>query len=116
MLENARDKCSMSKSRLILEVAAAIEDLKDKRMQFIAQEREFQAAMNKVQSESMQLSDMEEWLTNKQRELAVVRKSTDQMQSRLNDVKIEQALPSEQEEPLRKESFAYSPGRAFHSG
>ena len=112
MLENARQVLDVKKS-LILEVAAAIEDLKDKRMQYISQEREFQVAMNKVQSESMLLSDMEEWLTNKQRELAVVRKSTDQMQSRLNDVKIEQALPSEQEEPLRKESFAYLPGGPF---
>ena len=112
MLENARQVLDVKKS-LILEVAAAIEDLKDKRMQYISQEREFQVAMNKVQSESMLLSDMEEWLANKQRELAVVRKSTDQMQSRLNDVKIEQALPSEQEEPLRKESFAYLPGGPF---
>jgi polysaccharide biosynthesis transport protein len=112
MLENARQVLDVKKS-LILEVTAAIEDLKDKRMQFIAQEREFQNAMNKVQSESMQLSDMEEWLTNKERELAVVRKSTDQMQSRLNDVKIEQALPSEQEEPLRKESFAFLPAGPF---
>jgi capsular exopolysaccharide synthesis family protein len=56
---------------------------------------------------------MEEWLTNKSRELAVVRKSTDQIQSRLNEVKIEQALPSEQEEPLRKESFAFMPSGPF---
>ena len=61
MLENARQVLDVKKS-LILEVAAAIEDLKDKRMQFISQEREFQVAMNKVQSESMLLSDMEEWL------------------------------------------------------
>ena len=112
MLENARQVLDIKKS-LILEVAAAIEDLKDKRMQYISQEREFQVAMNKVQSESMLLSDMEEWLENKERELTVVRKSTDQIQSRLNDVKIEQALPSEQEEPLRKESFAYLPGGPF---
>ena len=79
-------------------------------MQLIAEEREFQVAMNKVQEESMELSGMEEWLKNKDRELAVVRKSTDQIQSRLNEVKIEQALPSEQEEPLRKESYAYLPG------
>ena len=82
-------------------------------MQFIAQEREFQVAMNKVQEESMALSSMEEWLKNKDRELAVVRKSTDQIQNRLNEVKIEQALPSEQEEPLRKESFAYLPFGPF---
>ena len=51
--------------------------------------------MNKVQQESMKLSDIEEWLVNKGRELAVVRTSTDQIQRRLNEVRIEQALPSE---------------------
>ena len=108
MLENARQVLDVKKT-LIKEVTAAIEDLKDKRMQLIAEEREFQVAMNKVQEESMELRGMEEWLKNKDRELAVVRKSTDQIQSRLNEVKIEQALPSEQEEPLRKESYAYLP-------
>ena len=112
MLENARQVLDVKKT-LIKEVTAAIEDLKDKRMQLIAEEREFQVAMNKVQEESMELSGMEEWLKNKDRELAVVRKSTDQIQSRLNEVKIEQALPSEQEEPLRKESYAYLPGAPF---
>ena len=112
MLENSRQVLDVKKS-LISEVTAAIEDLKDKRMQFSAQEREFQVAMNKVQEESMELSTMEEWLSNKERELAVVRRSTDQMQSRLNEVKIEQALPSEQEEPLRKENFAYLPGGPY---
>ena len=112
MLENSRQVLDVKKS-LISEVTAAIEDLKDKRMQFSAQEREFQVAMNKVQEESMELSTMEEWLSNKERELAVVRRSTDQMQSRLNEVKIEQALPSEQEEPLRKENFAYLPGAPY---
>ena len=112
MLENARQVLDVKKS-LISEVTKAIDDLKDKRMQYISQEREFQVAMNKVQNESMALSEMEEWLTNKSRELAVVRKSTDQIQSRLNEVKIEQALPSEQEEPLRKESFAFMPSGPF---
>jgi uncharacterized protein involved in exopolysaccharide biosynthesis len=112
MLENARQVLDVKKS-LISEVTKAIDDLKDKRMQYISQEREFQVAMNKVQNESMELSEMEEWLTNKSRELAVVRKSTDQIQSRLNEVKIEQALPSEQEEPLRKESFAFMPSGPF---
>ena len=35
------------------------------------------------------------------------------MQSRLNDVRIEQALPSEQEEPLRKDSYAYVPSAPY---
>ena len=38
MLENARQVLDVKKT-LILEVTSAIEDLKDKRMQFIAQER-----------------------------------------------------------------------------
>ena len=112
MLENARQVQEI-KSSLIVEVTSAIEDLKDKRIQLIAQEKEFQQAMNKVQQESMKLSDIEEWLVNKGRELAVVRTSTDQIQRRLNEVRIEQALPSEQEEPLHKEQFAFLPGAPF---
>ena len=112
MMENARQVQEVKKS-LILEVTSAIEDMKDKRVQLIAQEQEFQSAMSRVQQDSMRLSDIEEWLTNKNRELTVVRTSTDQIQRRLNDVRIEQALPSEQEEPLHKEQFAYLPGGPF---
>ncbi|MDC3335522.1 polysaccharide biosynthesis tyrosine autokinase [Opitutales bacterium] len=112
MMENARQVQEVKKS-LILEVTSAIEDMKDKRIQLIAQEQEFQSAMSKVQQDSMRLSDIEEWLVNKDRELAVVRTSTDQIQRRLNDVRIEQALPSEQEEPLHKEQFAFLPGGPF---
>ena len=55
----------------------------------------------------------EEILENYERQLSVVRKTTDQIHSRLNDVRIEQTLPSEQEEPLNKEAFAYVPGGPF---
>jgi hypothetical protein len=79
MMENARQVQEVKKS-LILEVTSAIEDMKDKRIQLIAQEQEFQSAMSKVQQDSMRLSDIEEWLVNKNRELAVVRTSTDQIQ------------------------------------
>ena len=65
--------------------------------------------MQKVQEDSRKLSEIEETLNNYERQLAVVRKSTDQIQSRLNDVRIEQALPSDQDEPLHKEQFAYQP-------
>ncbi len=112
MLRNAQQVHEV-KNSLITEVTSAIEDLKDKRLQLIAQEHEFQQAMGKVQSESMKLSDIEEWLVNKERELNVVRGSTDQIQKRLNEVRIEQALPSEQEEPLHKEQYAYLPGSPF---
>jgi succinoglycan biosynthesis transport protein ExoP len=112
MLENARQVQEV-KNSLISEVKSAIEDLKDKRIQLIAQEQEFKQAMGKVQKDSMQLSEIEEWLVNKERELTVVRTSTDQIQRRLNEVRIEQALPSEQEEPLHKEQFAFLPGAPF---
>ena len=112
MLENARHVQEV-KNSLIIEVTSAIEDLKDKRIQLIAQESEFSQAMQKVQKESMNLSEIEEWLVNKERELTVVRTSTDQIQRRLNEVRIEQALPSEQEEPLHKEQFAFLPGAPF---
>ena len=108
MLENAR-QVSEIKTTLNLEVKSAIEDLRDKHIQLNAQEKEFATAMQKVQEDSRKLSEIEETLTNFDRQLAVVRKSTDQIQSRLNDVRIEQALPSEQEEPLHKEQFAYQP-------
>jgi len=112
MLENARQVQDI-KNSLIVEVTSAIEDLKDKRIQLIAQEQEFQKAMEDVQEDSMRFSDIEEWLANKNRELTVVRGSTDQIQNRLNEVQMEQALPSEQEEPLHKEQFAFLPGAPF---
>ena len=112
MLENAR-QVNEVKNSLIKEVTSAIEDLKDKRVQLTAQEKEFQQAMEKVQKDSMKLSEIEEWLINKERELTVVRTSTDQIQKRLNEVRIEQALPSEQEEPLHKEQYAFLPGAPF---
>ena len=69
--------------------------------------------MSKVQEESRTLSEIEEKLKNLDRQLAVVTKTTDQIHNRLNDVRIEQALPSEQEEPLNKEKFAHLPGAPF---
>ena len=36
--------------------------------------------MEKVQQDSMKLSEIEEWLINKEEELTVVRTSTDQIQ------------------------------------
>ena len=115
MLENAR-QVNEVKNSLIKEVTSAIEDLKDKRVQLTAQEKEFQQAMEKVQQDSMKLSEIEEWLINKERELTVVRTSTDQIQKRLNEVRIEQALPSEQEEPLHKEQYAFFTWSSFHPG
>jgi len=112
MLESARQVLKV-KEALNLEVKSAIEDLRDKHLQLSAQEKEFEEAMSKVQMESRQLSEIEENLRNFDRQLAVVTRTTDQIHKRLNDVRIEQALPSEQEEPLNKESFAYLPGGPF---
>ena len=66
-----------------------------------------------MQVESRQLSEIEENLRNFDRQLAVVTRTLTRYTKRLNDVRIEQALPSEQEEPLNKESFAYLPGGPF---
>ena len=112
MQENARQVQIVKKS-LNQQVKAAIEDLRDKHFQLSAQEKEFTDAMSKVQQESRQLSEIEEILQNYDRQLSVVRKTTDQIHSRLNDVRIEQTLPTEQEEPLNKEAFAYLPGAPF---
>lgn len=112
MIENAR-QVQLVKKALNKEVKSAIEDLRDKHIQLSAQEKEFAAAMSKVQEESRTLSEIEEKLKNLDRQLAVVTRTTDQIHNRLNDVRIEQALPSEQEEPLNKEKFAHLPGAPF---
>lgn len=112
MIENAR-QVQLVKQSLNKQVKSAIEDLRDKHIQLTAQEKEFASAMTKVQEQSRQLSEIEEVLENYDRQLSVVRKTTDQIHSRLNDVRIEQTLPSEQEEPLNKEAFAYVPGGPF---
>ena len=112
MLANAR-QIQIVKNSLNQEVKAAIADLRDKHVQLTAQEREFTQAMSKVQEQSRNLSKIEEVLENYDRQLSVVRKTTDQIHNRLNDVRLEQTLPSEQDEPLNKESFAYLPGGPF---
>ena len=112
MIENARS-VQQVKNALKDEVTSAIEDLRDKHIQLSAQEKEFGDEMAKVQQQSEKLSEIEDTLNNYTRELAVVQRSTDGIHSRLNEVKIEQALPSEQDEPLRMESFAYEPGAPY---
>ena len=112
MLENAR-QVQLVKASLNNEVKNAIEDLRNRHHQLVAQEKEFTVATEKVQKQSRQLSEIEENLRNYSRQLSVVRKTTDQIHNRLNDVRIEQALPKEQEEPLNKEQYAYLPGGPY---
>jgi polysaccharide biosynthesis transport protein len=112
MLENARS-VQQVKNALKAEVASSIEDLKDKLKQLMLDEKEFAREMQNVQKESEGLSVIEETLKNYERQLAVVRKSTDAIHSRLNDVNIEQALPSDKEEPLRMDSFAQEPAGPY---
>jgi len=74
--------------------------------------------MASMQKQSATLMDIEEKLEDYSRELSIVRGSTDQIHKRLNDVKIEQSLPSEQDDPLHRENFAslaaspYTPDKA----
>ena len=112
MLENARSVQQVKKA-LVAEVASAIEDLKDKLKQLILDETEFKEEMENVQKKSQGLSVIEENLKNFERQLTVVQRSTDAIHSRLNDVNIEQHLPSDQEEPLRMDSFAQVPGAPY---
>jgi capsular exopolysaccharide synthesis family protein len=112
MLENARS-VQQVKNALKAEVTSSIEDLRDKHIQLSAQEKEFGEEMAKVQKKSENLSEIEDTLNNFTRELTVVQRSTDGIHSRLNEVKLEQALPSEQDEPLRMESFASEPGSPY---
>ena len=112
MLENARSFKQVGNA-LEAEVASAIEDLKDKLRQLILDEKEFAREMGKVQQDSEKLSGIEETLKNYERQLAVVQRSTDAIHGRLNEVNIEQALPSDKEEPLRMDSFAQEPAGPY---
>ncbi|MDC0156354.1 polysaccharide biosynthesis tyrosine autokinase [Verrucomicrobia bacterium] len=112
MLENERS-IKQLKGALEAEVISAVGDLKDKLKQLIIDKNEFAIEMGKVQEKSKELSEIEEQLKNFDRQLAVVRKKSDQIQSRLGDVAIEQALPSDKEEPLRMDSFAQEPGGPY---
>jgi len=106
MIENARQIQDVERI-LQLEVKASIEDLKDKYHQLEAQEQEFLAAMNTVQSESVMLGEMETRLSELDRKLQIQRGSTDTIQRRLQDVVIQIALPREQNDPLHIMNIAY---------
>ncbi len=105
MLDNARQVKDVKKA-LTKEVQSAIDDFRDKFLELQHQESEFTKAMKSMQLQSANLMDVEEKLEDYSRELSIVRGSTDQIHKRLNDVKIEQSLPSEQDDPLHRENFA----------
>lgn len=105
MLDNARQVKDVKKA-LAKEVQSAIDDFRDKLVELQHQESEFTKAMASMQKQSATLMDIEEKLEDYSRELSIVRGSTDQIHKRLNDVKIEQSLPSEQDDPLHRENFA----------
>ena len=76
----------------------------------LAKERAIASEMAAQAEDEKRLSDdAHEKMKTYERELAVVRKSTDAIRSKSNEVKIEQALPSTDKEPLRKESMALLP-------
>ena len=112
MIENARQVQEVQEL-LGKEVTLAIEDLRDRHIQLDAQEREFVGAMEKVQSESRRLGHIEEAISKAERTLTVVRSSTDIIRKRLDDVRIEAALPSEQDDPLQKDQLAFIPGSPY---
>jgi len=108
MLENAKSLQEIG-SALMGEVASAIENLKNKYKQLAHKEAEFVSALENLQKESAGLNEIGETLKTYEQQLAVVRKSTQTIHARLNDLKIEQHLPSADNEPLRKENFAAMP-------
>ena len=69
--------------------------------------------MEKVQAESRRLGHIEEAISKADRNLMVVRSSTDIIRKRLDDVRIEAALPSEQDDPLQKDQLAFEPSVPF---
>ena len=109
MLENTK-MLEQLKGDLGLSVTRAIEDLRDKHQLHDAQEKEFELEMTKVQVTSKMFGSIEDTLGNFKRQLAVVQKSTDSIHDRLSDLKVKQALPFEQNDPLRMDSFAYELG------
>ena len=112
MLENTK-MLEQLKDDLGLSVTRAIEDLRDKHQLHEAQEKEFELEMSKVQETSKMFGYTEDTLGKFKRELAVVQKSTDSIHDRLSDLKVKQALPFEQNDPLRMDSFAYEPRIAY---
>ena len=112
MLLNQR-RLMQAKDALRNSVTSAIEELRDKCRQLSAHEMEFANEMEKVQRQSEQLSEIEDTLKNFEREMAVVRRSTEEIHDRLNEVNIEQALPFGMHEPLRRSSIAYLPGSPY---
>ena len=76
----------------------------------LAKEQAIASEMAAQAEDEKRLSDdAHERLEIHERELAAVQKSTDSIRAKLNEFKIEQALSSEQDEPLRKESLADLP-------
>jgi len=112
MLSNARS-VQQVKNALKAEFEASIQDLTDSLKQLELSTGEFEKEMTNVQQESKTLSQIEDQLKNYDRKLAVVQRSTDAIHARLNEVHIEQHLPSDQEEPLRMDSFAQEPGGPY---
>lgn len=110
--ENTK-KLSQVKNDLELSVSRAIENLRDKHRLHEAENEEFGMEMTKLQHQSERLGHIEDTLGNFKRQLAVVQKSTDSIHTRLSDLNFKQALPSEQNDPLRMDSFAYEPSIAY---
>ena len=117
MLANAR-QIRDTNMQILSEIRNAISDLYERENQLLALEDKFSIAMNEVQFEAKEVSQIDDTLRNYERELQIVQTSSAQMQKRLNDVTIEQAFPQEQDNPLQKEQFAslpaspYSPDKA----
>ena len=64
--------------------------------------------MSKVQEQSRQLSEIEEILENYERQLSVVRKTTDQIHSRLNDVRTSKPYLVNRKNPLTRKHLPMS--------
>ena len=108
MLENARS-LQERRSALMGEIASAIENLKNKLKQLAHNEAEFSQEMSHLQKDSAGLNEIGETLKTYEQQLVVVRKNTDAIHARLNDLNIEQHLPSSEDEPLRRENLAVLP-------
>lgn len=112
MLTNTR-QIQDTYGQLARQVKEAIKDMEDRQTELSALSKDFTKAMNDVQNEAGEISLIEDQISTLQRELQIVQASTSQMQRRLNDVRIEQAFPQDQDDPLQKDQFATVPGAPF---
>ena len=108
IIENARAILRQVQA-LKEETTAAVQSLQEKFRQLSSDEKEFALELNKLQMESVRIETFKESLLPYERKLETAKENTHEIYKRLNELKIEQALPGGQKEGLQKERVAELP-------